>query len=116
MHQTVTLVGRTTSNARLNYSYDEVPVANFDLAINRKGNPTKADFIPCVIWGDKAKMFSNKFGKGSLVLLEGELRSSLVPLEDSKPRNELKFEVVYFKQMETPRGLNSDQESISEEG
>ncbi len=108
MYQNITFIGRTTSNARLNFTSKGTPVANFDLAINRSGNPTKADFIPCVVWKEKAKEFTDKFGKGSLILLEGEFRSTPISLDDGQIKNELKFEVHFFKQMEKPKPVNNE--------
>ncbi|MEB6550192.1 single-stranded DNA-binding protein [Heyndrickxia sporothermodurans] len=107
-YQSITLIGRTTSKANLRFITDGKAVANFILAINRDGSSNNADFIPCVIWEDKAKNFTNKFGKGSLVLIEGKLRSTQIQLEEGGTKNELQFEVHSFKQMEKPKPVTTN--------
>lgn len=73
MYQMYTVLGRTTSNFRINFIDNGTPVANFSLAVNRPNG--KADFIPCVVWNERAKKLTNEIGKGSLLLVTGELRT-----------------------------------------
>ncbi|HZH60514.1 MAG TPA: single-stranded DNA-binding protein [Metabacillus sp.] len=76
MYQNYDAVGRTIDNIKIRYLSDGTPVANFILAVQRKKNKEIADFIPCVAWGELAKLLVNHVGKGSLILVNGELRSS----------------------------------------
>lgn len=115
MMQNVSFIGRTTTNARLNFTASKTAVANFDLAINRKNNKSQADFIPCVIWGDKAKEFVDTYGKGSQVYIKGEFRSTKIEVEDGRPRNELKFEVNEFYSIDAPKPVIQTDEEESEE-
>lgn len=77
MFQKITATGYTNSDLRLTFLGDGKPVANFVLRVNRnKGKSKKADFIPCVVWEDEAKELTSVIGKGSLIYVEGEWRSS----------------------------------------
>lgn len=73
------LIGRMTKDPVLKYTANGQPVASFNLAVNRpfKTNDGKqdADFIPCVIWGNKAKNAHRYCSKGSLVGVTGRLQS-----------------------------------------
>ena len=93
MYQKYVALGRTTKDVRLWYSPDGQSVANFTLAVNRKN---KADFIPCVAWGNMAKTYADNVGKGSLILVEGEFRSYTRDKQDGV-EYELKLEVHEVK-------------------
>lgn len=75
MYQKSIMIGRTTNDMQFKFLPNGTPVANFNLAINREHDNGKADFIPCVVWGDEAKMFNENVGKGSLIFIEGVLKS-----------------------------------------
>ena len=79
MYNKVILIGRTTSEAELRYTKDHKAVAQVSLAVNRsyKGanGDREADFIRLVVWGEQAERFANWIKKGSLVQVEGELRT-----------------------------------------
>ncbi|MCB2833569.1 single-stranded DNA-binding protein [Streptococcus dysgalactiae] len=73
------LIGRLTKKAELYQIPDKKTYARFTLAINRKkkagGSGTEADFIPCIIWGKAAENLVSWTDKGTLISLEGELRT-----------------------------------------
>uniref|UniRef100_UPI001566D5B9 single-stranded DNA-binding protein n=1 Tax=Aeromonas sp. Ne-1 TaxID=1675689 RepID=UPI001566D5B9 len=58
-------------------------------------------------WGELAKTFTNTIGKGSLILIDGEFRTTSYDT-DNKKRQELKFEVKSFKALETPKPVQSE--------
>jgi single-strand DNA-binding protein len=89
-------VGRTTTDLRLNFTSGGTPVANFDLAINR-ANSNKADYIPCVVWEEKAKEYKDKIGKGSLILVEGELKTYSHEKTEGEKENFLQLEIYKCK-------------------
>ncbi|VEU58394.1 single-stranded DNA-binding protein [Mycoplasmopsis gallinacea] len=79
----VILIGRTTSNAVLNYTNSQVPYARVSLAINREyygrssnSNNEVTDFIPLVGWNGTADLMANRIPKGTLVAVEGSLYSN----------------------------------------
>lgn len=73
------LIGRLTRKAELYQTPENQTYARFTLAINRKkkvgGTGTEADFIPCIIWGKAAENLVKWTDKGTLISLEGELRT-----------------------------------------
>lgn len=75
----VDLIGRLTKKAELYQTPDKKTYARFTLAINRKkkagGTGNDADFIPCIIWGKAAENLVNWTDKGTLINLEGEIRT-----------------------------------------
>ena len=74
------LIGRLTAKPELNKTASKKSVVRFRLAVNRIFKNTdgarEADFISVVIWGKPAELFTSYADKGSLVSIEGELRSS----------------------------------------
>ena len=81
MFNKVILIGRTTSDVDLRYTQgaNQKAVGQVSLAVNRSYKNAygerEADFIRLVIWGEQAERFANWIKKGSLVNVEGELRT-----------------------------------------
>ena len=81
MFNKVILIGRTTSDVDLRYTQgaNQKAVGQVSLAVNRSyksaNGEREADFIRLVIWGEQAERFANWIKKGSLVQVEGELRT-----------------------------------------
>lgn len=72
------LVGRMTKNPELRRTNTGSAVTSFTLAINRSfqsADGQEADFIPCVVWNKIAENVERYCSKGSLVGVEGRLRS-----------------------------------------
>ena len=72
------LIGRLVKDPELRRTSQGTPVTSFTLACNRtiKTNDGQdADFIPCVIWNKGAESVERYCFKGSLVGVEGRLRS-----------------------------------------
>ena len=79
MINNVVLVGRMTRDAELRYTPSNVAVATFTLAVNRtfksQNGEREADFITVVVWGRLAETLASYASKGSLISLDGELRT-----------------------------------------
>lgn len=79
MFNKVILIGRTTSDVELRYTQGQKAVGQVSLAVNRSyksaNGECEADFIRLVVWGEQAERFANWIKKGSLVQIEGELRT-----------------------------------------
>lgn len=74
----VVLVGRMTRDPELRRTNSGAAVTSFTLALNRNYNSAdgvQADFIPCVVWNRVAENVEKYCSKGSLVGVEGRLRS-----------------------------------------
>ena len=70
----VCLIGRMTKDPELRRTNTGSSVTSFTLAVNRSDGQ-EADFIPCVIWNKGAENVERYCSKGSLVGIEGSLRS-----------------------------------------
>jgi single-strand DNA-binding protein len=72
----VILGGRLTGDVELRHTQNNVPVAQFTLAVNRKvrSGENTADFIPCVAWRGTAEFISKYFQKGSSICVSGEIQ------------------------------------------
>lgn len=74
----VVLVGRMTRDPELRRTANGTAVTSFTLALNRNFNSAdgqQADYIPCVVWNKAAENVERYCSKGSLVGVEGRLRS-----------------------------------------
>ena len=71
-------VGRLTRDPELRRTGSGSAVTSFTLALNRNFNSAdgqQADYIPCVVWNKVAENVEKYCSKGSLVGVEGRLRS-----------------------------------------
>lgn len=72
----VFLMGRLTAEPETKVTQSRKEVLTFFLAVDSGyGEKKKTDFITCVAWEKTAKFISQWFRKGSLLLIEGELRT-----------------------------------------
>jgi len=83
----VALVGRLTKDPELKYIPGEgTPVINFTLAINRpyknKNGENEADFLFIEAWNKQAENIAKYCMKGSLVGVEGSLRTDKVKYQE----------------------------------
>ena len=72
------MVGRMTRDPELRRTGSGAAVTSFTLALNRNYNSAdgqQADYIPCVVWNKVAENVERYCSKGSLVGVEGRLRS-----------------------------------------
>ena len=76
----VILIGRLTRDPTLAYTTDQRPVAEFDLAVNRKWTDHRGQqredvcFIKCVAYRNQAVTIDRYLSKGSCCLVEGSLQ------------------------------------------
>ncbi len=75
----IVLIGRLTKDPELRYTSSNVPVANFDIAVNRRFSDANgeriADFFKIVVWRKPAENVKLYCTKGDLVGIEGELQN-----------------------------------------
>ena len=74
----VVMVGRMTRDPELRRTGSGAAVTSFTLALNRNYNSAdgqQADYISCVVWNKVAENVAQYCAKGSLVGVEGRLRS-----------------------------------------
>lgn len=84
----VILKGRTTKNIELKYSQNNIAMASFTLAVNRRyvkqGEERQADFINCQIFGKTAETFSKYVSKGTEVVIQGRIQTRNYDDKDGK--------------------------------
>ena len=79
MYNKVIMIGRLTSTPELHKTNNDKSVARATIAINRRFNDQngerEADFINIVVWGKLAETLASYASKGSLISVDGELRT-----------------------------------------
>lgn len=68
-------VGRLTDDIVLRQTQSGVSVTSFTVAINRKYDKEKSDFINCVAYGKTAEFMDRYLGKGLLIAVEGIIQT-----------------------------------------
>lgn len=75
----VIMMGRLCDDPEFRQTQSQIPVCRFRIAINRpkgKDGQEKADFINCVAWRSSAEFVSRYFSKGSMIVIEGQMRNN----------------------------------------
>lgn len=76
----VILIGRLCAEPELKQTQSGIPVCRFRIAVNRPykkdDGKQEADFIGCTAWRGTAEFVSRYFQKGSMILVEGQLRNN----------------------------------------
>ena len=68
------LGGRLTSQPELKQTPQGVAVTTFSIAVNRRGKKDETDFINCVAWRQTAEIICKHFGKGSSIVIVGQIQ------------------------------------------
>lgn len=78
MNKTI-LMGRLTAQPELRQTQNGTASCRFTVAVNRRfknaNGEYDADFISCVAWRQTAEFVSRYFSKGSMICVEGSLRT-----------------------------------------
>ncbi|MEK5105063.1 single-stranded DNA-binding protein [Cytobacillus sp. FSL M8-0252] len=91
--QRLLLCGYLAKDPEIKFLPDGKAVCNFGLVVNRE-NGSGSDYIPCVAWENKAKIISDHCKKGSLIMFEGNLKSSTFHDSEEREHFKLHFEVA----------------------
>ena len=79
MFNKVILIGRIVATPELHKTNKDKSVARATIAINRRfkdqNGEREADFINIVVWGKLAETLASYASKGSLISVDGELRT-----------------------------------------
>ena len=70
---TCALVGRVTKDIEIRKTQSGKSVAQFTLAVNRRGKDAGADFIPCVAWEKTADLLYSYVHNGDRIGIEGSI-------------------------------------------
>lgn len=85
----VEILGRTTADVELQKSKDGKEYARFTLAVQRKLDKEKTDFLDCVAFGKLAEIISTYVKKGNRIIVCGSIQTSIV--EDAKTKAKTKY-------------------------
>ena len=83
------IMGRTTADVELQKSKDGKEYARFTLAVQRKLDKEKTDFLDCVAFGKIAEIISKYVKKGNRIIVCGSIQTSI--LEDTKAKTKTKY-------------------------
>lgn len=79
MYNKVILIGRLTSTPELHKTNNDKSVARATIAVNRRykdqNGEREVDFVNMVLWGRLAETLASYATKGSLISVDGELRT-----------------------------------------
>ena len=79
MYNKVILIGRLTATPEMVKTPNDKSVTRVTLAVNRRfkrqDGEREADFINIVVWGRLAEILASYGSKGSLITVDGELRT-----------------------------------------
>ncbi len=96
MYNRIILVGRIAHDLELKTTPNGVSVCSFRIAVDRryqvKGEEKKTDFFNIVAWRQQAEFVTKYFGKGRMILVDGELNTR--PYTDKNGNNATWYEVV----------------------
>lgn len=91
----VILGGRLTAAPELKSTQSGTKVTTFTVAVNRRGakdGEQTATYVDCVAWKERAEFVTKFFGKGSSILVEGELQTRKWP--DAQGNDRYSTEVI----------------------
>lgn len=94
MINNVVLTGRLTADPEIRYTSNGTPVTTFTLAVNRNfESEQEADFIRMIAWNKRAEIIADYLTKGSLIGVEGAIRTRSWEDEDGEWHNITEVEI-----------------------
>ena len=106
------LMGRLTSDPEIRYTeQNNTAVTNFTLAVDRKFQKDKTDFIPIVTWRQTAEFAGKYFTKGMRVAVVGSIQTRSYEGKNGKVYvTEVVADEVYFADSKREQREESDAE------
>jgi len=68
-------IGRIGHDAEMIPTADGTPTAKFQIAVDKKPRGSGTDWIPCSLYGDRAKLMTEWLTKGRMVGITGNIAS-----------------------------------------
>ncbi len=79
MYNKITLMGRLCAAPEMKTTQNGITYARFRIAVNRrfhsKNEENKVDFFNATAWRSTAEFICKYFGKGSMIMLDGEMQT-----------------------------------------
>lgn len=96
MYNKITLMGRLCAAPEMKTTQNGITYARFRIAVNRrfhsKNEENKVDFFNAIAWRGTAEFICKYFGKGSMIMLDGEMQTQLY--EDRNGKQAAWYEVA----------------------
>lgn len=98
----VIMMGRIVNDLELKTTPNGVPTCSFRIAVDRnyqkRGEDKKSDFFNVVAWRSNAEFITKWFGKGRMILIEGELQTRQYTDKNGNPATwfEIMLDNAYF--------------------
>lgn len=119
MFNKVILTGRLTTDVEVKYTKNNVAVAAFSIAVERKmkqGSDKVTDFINLVAWRNTAEFIGKYFTKGSLIGIEGHIETRKYDDRDGNKRTVFEV-IVEDAQFVSPKAAASESfEEVEDDG
>ena len=90
------LMGRLVDNVEVKKSKQGKEYGTFTLAVSRKLDKEKTDFIECVVFGNLVKVISEYTEKGNRIIVNGELNIDNYENKDGQKVKTIKCAVNDF--------------------
>ena len=96
MYNKITLMGRLFAAPEMKTTQNGITYARFRIAVNRrfhsKNEENKVDFFNVIAWRGTAEFICKYFGKGSMIMLDGEMQTQ--QYEDRNGKQAAWYEVA----------------------
>lgn len=96
MYNKITLMGRICAAPEMKTTQNGITYARFRIAVNRrfhsKNEENKVDFFNVIAWRGTAEFICRYFGKGSMIMLDGEMQTQ--QYEDRNGKQAAWYEVA----------------------
>ena len=96
MYNKITLMGRLCAATEMKTTQNGITYARFRIAVNRrfhsKNEENKVDFFNVIAWRGTAEFICKYFGKGSMIMLDGEMQTQ--QYEDRNGKQAAWYEVA----------------------
>lgn len=113
----VVLGGRLTADVELKQTPTGTPVSTFTIAVTRKANREKTDFINCIAWKNTAEFVSKYFRKGSSICIAGEIQTRSWEDQNTRQKRyatEVIVDEVYFVDSKSESATQPQSQSQSQ--
>lgn len=108
----VVLVGRITANPEVRKTQSGISVVTFTVAMNRRFDRDKSDFVRCTAWRQTADFMGQYVTKGVMIGVEGSLQSgSYEDKETGKTINTLEVTCDNVQILESRNARNNQNQN-----
>lgn len=110
----VIMMGRIVNDLELKTSPQGINVCSFRIAVDRnfqkRGEDRKSDFFNIVAWRQNAEFVTKYFGKGRMILVEGEMNTRQYTDKNGNPNTwyEIVADRLYFTGEKNNGGGNTN--------